>query len=255
MNVELKNINFSYNQNTPVLSDISFTLQKGETLAIVGASGCGKSTLLKIISGILPDNKESILHGEITIDKLSPNEFVKTGNLSFMFQESTLLPNLTVKENVNLPLKIRKIKSDYEVDNLLEIVGLSKYKDYLPKQLSGGMKTRVSLARSFISNPELLLLDEPFSALDISWKRKLYYELEKLRERNNSSVIIVTHDIQEALLLANRIIVLGKNGKILEQKNIDSKYSIISRIENLSDYLEEVYTDLMIPVQEKIMND
>lgn len=255
MNVELKNVSFGYSQNVQVLKDISFTLNKGETLAIVGASGCGKSTLLRIISGILPNDKKNILQGKIAVDNLTAKEFIKTGKLSFMFQEATLLPNLSVKENVKLPLKIRKLNANSEADGVLETVGLSNYKDYLPKQLSGGMKTRVSLARSFISNPEILLLDEPFSALDIGWKSKLYLELENLRAKNNSSVIIVTHDIQEALLLAERIIVLGKDGKILEQKKIISKYSIKERIENISEFLAEIYTDYLIPIQEMIKNN
>lgn len=221
MAIQVNNINFEYSTNKKVLTDISFALSNGESLAIVGASGCGKSTLLRIISGILPCTNNDPLHPAVTIDGMTPTEYIKTGKLSFMFQEATLMPNLSIFDNIALPLKVKGIKDDKRVNDLIESVGLTEFKNYLPKNLSGGMKTRVALARSFVTQPELLLLDEPFSALDIAWKSKLYVELEKLRKQFNTTLLIVTHDIQEALLLSNKVIVLNKKGYILATEKVD----------------------------------
>jgi ABC-type nitrate/sulfonate/bicarbonate transport system ATPase subunit len=165
------------------------------------------------------------------------------------------MPNLTVKENIELPLKIKGISADFKVRELIATVGLTEYENYLPKQLSGGMKTRVSLARSFVTEPELLLLDEPFSALDIAWKSKLYVELEKLRNKFNSTVLIVTHDVQEALLLANKVAVLSKDGIVKADYTINSNYSITERVNDISSFMKEVYAEFMIPIQENIIND
>jgi ABC-type nitrate/sulfonate/bicarbonate transport system ATPase subunit len=255
MSICISDITFAYSKDKSVLSGINISIPKGETLAIVGASGCGKSTLLRLISGILPKNQSDTFTGKISIDGLIPNEYIKKGKLAFMFQEATLMPNLTVRENIALPLKIKGSFSYESVDSLIQTVGLTEYSDYLPKQLSGGMKTRVALARSFVTNPELLLLDEPFSALDIAWKSKLYIELEKLREQYNTTVVIVTHDVQEALLLANNISVFSKNGTILSSHNIKSNKTISERVNDITDFMSEVYSEYMLPIQDAIIND
>lgn len=252
--IDCKNIHFSFLPEKKVLSGISFSLIKGHTLAIVGASGCGKSTLLRILSGILPNSKDISLKGDITIDGLTPDQYRQTGKLAFMFQEATLMPHLTVKQNIELPLKIKGNSNEQKINNLIKAVGLEEYSNYLPKQLSGGMKTRVALARSFSTNPELLLLDEPFSALDIAWKSKLYVELEKLREDTDSTVVIVTHDVQEALLLADHVIVMNSSGGIETRKEIKSDYSIMQRVKNISGYMNSVYKSYMLPIQDAIMN-
>lgn len=254
MFIACNHINFSYNSDKTVLNDISFSLNKGETLAIVGASGCGKSTLLRILSGILPNTNDNSLKGDISIDNLSPDQYRQTGKLAFMFQEATLMPHLTVKQNIELPLKIKGNPNEQTTNNLIKAVGLEEYNNYLPKQLSGGMKTRVALARSFSTNPELLLLDEPFSALDIAWKSKLYVELEKLREETDTTVIVVTHDVQEALLLADHVIVMNNFGGIETRKEIKSDYSIMQRVNNISGYMNSVYESYMLPIQDAIMN-
>ncbi len=249
------NINFSYFPEKQVLKGISFSLDKGDTLAIVGASGSGKSTLLKIISGLLSDSGGKNLQGEIIIDGDTPDQYRRSGRLAYMFQEATLLPHLTVKENIEFPLKIKGLHLE-KVSNLLVAVGLDEYSNYLPNQLSGGMKTRVALARSFSTNPEMLLLDEPFSALDISWKSELYVELENLKGKKNTTVIIVTHDIQEALLLCDKVIVLKSNGTIYgEPQKIQSELSIEDRVEDISGFLREVYTQYYIPIQDLFIKD
>jgi ABC-type nitrate/sulfonate/bicarbonate transport system ATPase subunit len=160
--IELNDISFSYTDDQPVLNNISFSLEKGDTVGVVGVSGCGKSTLLRIIASILQSGDSHKLGGKVQIEGRSPDEYRKTGNLSFMFQEATLMPNLTVEQNIELPLNVRGVKNSSKTVDLLKTVGLGQFSDYLPKQLSGGMKTRVALARSFITEPELLLLDEPF---------------------------------------------------------------------------------------------
>lgn len=254
MFVNSQHISFAYTANKSVLNGISLSLDKGETLAIVGASGCGKSTLLRILSGILPNAKANNLQGDISIDGLTPDQYRQTGKLAFMFQEATLMPHLTVKQNIELPLTIKANTNEQKTNNLIKSVGLEEYSNYLPKQLSGGMKTRVALARSFSTNPELLLLDEPFSALDIAWKSKLYVELEKLREETDTTVVVVTHDVQEALLLADHVIVMNSFGGIETQKEIKSDYSIMQRVNNISGFMNSVYESYMLPIQDAIMN-
>jgi ABC-type nitrate/sulfonate/bicarbonate transport system ATPase subunit len=254
MFVSVNNLDFSFANGKSVLRDISVSLNKGETLAVVGASGCGKSTLLRILSGILPNNANQTVGGNITIKGVSPDEYRKLGKLAFMFQESTLMPNLSVRDNIAFPLKIKGLGLDQKVDALIDAVGLSDFADYLPSQLSGGMKTRVALARSFVTGPELLFLDEPFAALDIAWKSKLYRELEKLLEMHDTTVIFVTHDVQEALLLSDDVTVLSKEGSVSATYEIVSEKSISQRVNDISGFMAEVYTDYMLPIQDAIMN-
>lgn len=255
MALKISNISFGFNPAITVLRDISIEVSKGETLAIVGASGCGKSTLLRLVSGILPNAQKDKFSGAIAIDGMLPNDYIKNGKLAFMFQEATLMPNLTVKENIAMPLKIKGIKDDSKVNELIATVGLTEYANYLPKQLSGGMKTRVSLARSFVTQPELLLLDEPFSALDIAWKSKLYVELEKLRNKYNTTVVVVTHDVQEALLLSNQVVVLSRLGEVKAKHTISSAMSLSQRVNDVSGFMAEVYTNYYLPIQQAIMLD
>lgn len=231
MFLQLKDISFAHIKDRPVLSDISFSINKGETLAIVGASGSGKSTILRLIAGILPATKQNQFSGNISISTQSTVNYVKEGKLSFMFQEPTLFPNLSVKENIALPLKVKKKPDEKKVNHLIDIVGLSGFENYLPKNLSGGMKTRVALARSFVTNPELLLLDEPFSSLDIAWQDALYHELKELKNESGTTVILVTHDIGEAIELSDKIICISVEGKILLEETNTKKGGLHSLIE------------------------
>lgn len=234
MDLTLQNIAFSFDQSRIVLNDIALGMEKGDTMSIVGVSGCGKSTLLRLIAGILPSNPSHSFKGEVRIFGGTPEEYRKTGKLSFMFQEATLMPNLTVRKNIELPLTIKGEKNGAKVDKLLNMVGLEDYANYLPKQLSGGMKTRVALARSFVTGPELLLLDEPFSALDVAWKDELYKELEMLQDEYGTTVILVTHDIYEAIRLSGEnIIILGGNGVILSSTKLDENENIQQRIRRI----------------------
>lgn len=253
MFITCERVSFQYATEKQVLNGISFALRKGDTLSIVGASGCGKSTLLRIISGILPGAQDDRLGGKISISGQTPDEYRRSGKLAFMFQESTLMPNLTVRENIELPLRIKGVQDEERASGLLQAVGLTDYAGYLPKELSGGMKTRVALARSFVTKPQLLLLDEPFSALDIAWKSKLYVELERLREQFHTTVIFVTHDVQEALLLSNDVLVFNQRGEVQASHTINSTKSIGERVGDIAGFMSEVYADYMLPIQDAII--
>jgi NitT/TauT family transport system ATP-binding protein len=253
MFITSESVSFRYAAEKQVLNGVSFALRKGNTLSIVGASGCGKSTLLRIISGILPNAKEDRLSGQISISGQTPDEYRRSGKLAFMFQEATLMPNLTVRENITLPLRIKGVGDEERVGGLLQAVGLADYADYLPRELSGGMKTRVALARSFVTRPQLLLLDEPFSALDIAWKSKLYIELERLREQFHTTVIFVTHDVQEALLLSNDVLVFNQRGEVQASHAVNSTKTIGERVGDIAGFMNEVYADYMLPIQDAII--
>lgn len=256
MFVSVKNLSFSYIKETTVLKDITFCLESGETLAIVGASGCGKSTLLRIISGILPNAHSHSINGNIAIGNKTPNEYRQSGKLAFMFQEPTLMPNLSVKDNIALPLRIKGIHDQAKVQELVDYVGLTEFANYLPMNLSGGMKTRVALARSFVTEPQMLFLDEPFAALDIAWKSKLYIELEVLVERYGTSVVFVTHDVQEALLLSDDLVVLGRFGNIIHRLENRSEGTIASRVNDISKFVaSSEFQKNFVAVQGWIMDD
>lgn len=232
MFLQLKNIEFAFHDrlDKKIIDDISVANNKGEILAVIGISGTGKSTLLRLISGILPGTKDR-MSGVISINDLSLTQYLRNHKIGFMFQEPALLPNLTVRENIELPLKIDK--SDRNVEMIIKLVGLKSYQHYLPNKLSGGMKTRVSLARSFVDNPQLLLLDEPFSALDVAWKNILYRELKQLIKISNTSVVMVTHDIKEALELGDTVMCLGVRGKVILEKTKTRKKGLYPLIKNL----------------------
>lgn len=212
MQVKVNNLSFGFSPEIKVLNNITFEVNSGETVAIIGQSGCGKSTLLRLLAGIITKN-ENYLSGEISLEKTSIRK--QFSPLSFMFQESVLMPFLTVAENIKLPLRIKGIECEHmHFNTVVESVGLTDHTDLLPKQLSGGMKSRVALARSFITSPDLLLLDEPFSSLDVAWRHCLYQELDQLKDQTEATVIMVTHDLDEAVRLADKILVLKPGGQI-----------------------------------------
>ena len=253
--IEIKDTSFSFNDKATILSGIDLSIQQGEFLSILGASGSGKSTLLRIISNILDDSGNNKLKGTVTLFGKTPKEYLDTGKLSFMFQEASLMPNLNVRDNIGFPLKLRgeKINSSF-INELLDIIGLTEHQNKYPSELSGGMKTRVSLARAFVTKPEVLLLDEPFSALDISWRYELYEYLDLLALQNKTTVILVTHDIQEAVLLGNNVTILSKGGYILdtikpvENNVLDYGYESVNKVIKLN-------TDKLLDIQTKIIID
>ena len=175
-NIILEKIYYSFNNEAPIINNLSFEFPSGQTIAILGHSGCGKSTLLQMISGILKP-----ISGNITID----NNKDLLGNISYMQQNDLLFPWLTVKENVLLPLKILGDKSQSSYDDVIEkskILGINEYIDFYPNELSGGLKQRAAFLRTIIQRSEFILLDEPFASLDAITRMELYIWLEQLKK-------------------------------------------------------------------------
>ncbi|MCI8270582.1 MAG: ABC transporter ATP-binding protein [Lachnospiraceae bacterium] len=196
-----------------VLEDISLEIEKGEFISIVGTSGCGKSTLLKMIIGLDPPTE-----GQIRIDG---KEVVKpTIDCGMVFQEARLFPWLTVRENIEFGITRPVSGGEKErlIQQHIELVGLAGFEKALPKQLSGGMQQRVSIARALVNHPDILLLDEPFGALDALTRINMQNEVLKLWEHEKKTMVLVTHDIDEAVFLSDRIIVLSSRpGQIMDQ--------------------------------------
>lgn len=187
-----------------VLNDVSFEAMDGDLLCVVGPTGCGKTTFLNSLVNIY-----QITSGEILLDGKQVN--TKEQNIAYIFQGDSTMPWLTVEENVRFGLNLKKISSGEKkerVEKYLDIVGLTKYRNYYPKQLSASMLQRVSIARAFATEPELLLMDEPYGQLDIELRFKLEDELVKLWEMTKTTVIFITHNIEEAVYLGNKIMVL-----------------------------------------------
>ena len=191
---------------TPVLEGIDLAIERGEFVSIIGPSGCGKSTLLKMVAGLT-----ACTTGEICVNGMTPNNAREM--VSFVFQEPTLLPWRTVEKNVSLALDLERRTTREAraatVAKLLELVGLSHVAKHYPRQLSGGMKMRTSIARALATRPRLLLMDEPFAALDETSRDRMNEELLRLREEQNWTVLFVTHSVAEAVFLASKVIVLA----------------------------------------------
>jgi len=202
-----------------VLENISFNASQGEFICILGPSGCGKSTILKILSGFIPKSSGRIM--------LSNKPVLKPGaDRCMVFQEDALFPWLTIEENIAFGLKGKQNKNviKEEADRFLSLVGLTPFKNYMPQEISGGMKQRVALARVLILKPKVLLMDEPFCALDAQTREDMQNLLLSLWEKLSHTIIFVTHDVSEAVKLADRILVMDRNpGKIREKLRVDLK--------------------------------
>ncbi|GAB3143050.1 ABC transporter ATP-binding protein [Micromonospora sonneratiae] len=200
------------------LRDVSLEVADGEFVAIVGRSGCGKSTLLRLVAGL-----QSATSGEITVGGTpihSPRR-----DIGFMFQRPALLPWRSVLDNVLLPTEVFGLdrrEARQRAHELLELVGLTGFEKRLPHELSGGMQQRVSLCRALIQQPRVLLMDEPFSALDALTRADLSVELQRLQMKHAATVLFVTHSVDEAVLLADRVVVLSpRPGRLHKIINID----------------------------------
>lgn len=195
--LSLKNISKSFG-SLEVLENISLNLYKGELVTILGPSGCGKSTIFNIISGLSKEDK-----GQIEIN----------GSLGYMQQKDLLLPWKTIKENIALPLQIQKIpkeKINKKIDEFLPIAGLNGFEDNYPYQLSGGMRQRVSFLRTLMASEDIMLLDEAFASLDSMTKSNMHEWLVQIVSDLESTILLITHDIDEAILLSDRIYLLSK---------------------------------------------
>lgn len=206
--LEIRDLFFTFHdERGPLraLEQISFRIRPRQFVCLVGPSGSGKSTLLRILAGLLsPSRGEVIYHGQ-------PLDGPRKG-MGIMFQDANLMPWRTVIQNITLPLEVNGISRDQAADQareLIELVGLTGFEHYFPRDLSGGMAQRVSIARALVHDPDLLLLDEPFGALDALTRERMGTELLRIWRAHRKTVLMVTHDISEAVFLADRVLVIS----------------------------------------------
>jgi NitT/TauT family transport system ATP-binding protein len=207
--------NKTFENGLVALQDIDLSINQAEFVSLVGPSGCGKSTLLRIVAGLSALSSGALVWGE---EDYQPE-------IAFVFQEPALMPWARVKENVQLPLRLAGIpnkKAETMVADALHLVGLENFKHAYPRQLSGGMKMRTSIARALVTSPQVLLMDEPFGALDDITRTKLNNDLLMLWSQQRWTVLFVTHNIYEAVYLSERVVVMAANpGRIVAEILID----------------------------------
>ena len=216
--VSLHNVHKYYGRRNLVLSDINMDVYQGEFIGLIGPSGCGKTTLLKLIAGLSPASA-----GNMRVMGGIPER--ARGHMAYIFQDATLLPWLTVVRNIQMGLRLRGFKNAdciKTAGQMMELVELSKVADYYPRQLSGGMKMRVSIARALVLSPQIMLLDEPFGALDAMSRNRLNEELLRIRAQEAWTAFFVTHSVAEAVFLADRILIMSHlPGHILHEVKVD----------------------------------
>lgn len=209
--------------DTPVFKDINFSIEQGEFITLLGPSGCGKSTLLRCIAGLTAVDSGKILLQGRDLVPLSPQQ----RDIGMVFQSYALFPNMTVQQNVAFGLRMKKVKaqeSTRRVAEVLEMVELQTFADRYPHQLSGGQNQRVALARSLVTRPSLLLLDEPLSALDARIRKHLREQIRAIQQELGLTTIFVTHDQEEALVMSDRIFLMNK-GNIVQSGDAQSLYT------------------------------
>lgn len=245
--INLKNVSKIYHNlesETLALKNINFCIYPKEFLSIVGPSGCGKSTILSLISGLCKASK-----GEILINK----EYQKNNNLfGYMLQSDYLFSWRTIYKNIILSLEIKNSIDDISKKYVLELLKkyeLEKFKDYYPNQLSGGMRQKAALIRTLVLKPEILLLDEPFSALDYQTRLRFSNEVKNIIKKEKKTAVLVTHDISEAINLSDRILILSKQpSKIKKTIKIEDKFANLSYKEKLkhrkfNEYFEIIWSE------------
>ena len=232
--LELSDVEKRYDNGTLALERVNLKVGQHEFVSLLGPSGCGKSTALKMIAGLSPVTAGSIVWSDSIGDHAK--------DISFVFQEPTLMPWTKVFENVWLPLRLKGVSLETAkpmVDAVLEKVGLSQFAHVYPRELSGGMKMRVSIARAMITKPRLLLMDEPFAALDEMTRFKLNNDTLALWQAQQFTTIFVTHSVYESVYLSNRIIVMAaRPGRIIADIAINEPYPRTDSFRNTSRYAE-----------------
>ena len=252
--LEISGLNYSYHNKaveTKALSGIDLNVRKGEFLAIVGPSGCGKSTLLNLIAGLLEPQE-----GSITIEGASVSD--SRNKIGYMLQKDHLLEWRTTEENIRLGLEINKLQTREKqelMEHLLKQYGMYEFRKVKPKELSGGMRQRAALIRTLVMEPELLLLDEPFSALDYQTRLSVTDDIYEILKKEGKTAILITHDIAEAISMSERIIVLTKRpGRIKKEIKIEmtmpdgqkpAKPSEGRSATEFARYYQEIWKELM----------
>lgn len=226
--IDIKNISKKYDE-VKVLEDISIKVLEGEFVSILGPSGCGKSTIFNIVA-----NLTDYSSGSIDIN----------GKLSYMYQKDLLLPYKTIIDNVSLPLTLKRIKKNnaYEkVKQYFKVFGLEGYEKKYPSELSGGMKQRANFLRTFINSNDIMLLDEPFGALDSITKASMQNWLLEVKNKVNATILLITHDIDEAIMLSDRIYVISKKpSQVKSEFIIDKDRYNEDKLENIANLKKEI---------------
>jgi len=240
MLLKIEDVYYDYKENNnilPVLAEINISVKRGEFICIIGPSGCGKSTLFNILVGLeKPDKGRIFLEGEdITATR---------GHIAYMPQRDLLFPWRTVMENVLLGVEIKKEdlkKAHQEAEKLIPLFGLDGFENHYPDQLSGGMRQRAALLRTVLTHNDILALDEPFGALDALTRNTMQEWILSIQERLDKTILFITHDIEEAILLADRIIVLnGRPGRIIDKLKIDLTHPRCRTDKVFVDYREKL---------------
>lgn len=225
---------------THALNEIDLTMESGEFISLVGPSGCGKSTILRLVAGLIAPTT-----GKVTVDG---KEIVEPSpERGMVFQKPTLFPWLTVKDNIAFSLKMQgKLRGNEEkVETMLKVIGLENFRDDYPGQLSGGMAQRVALVRSLINEPDILLLDEPLGALDAFTRMNMQDEILKIWQEKGQLAIMVTHDVDEAIYMGTRVIVMDANpGRVVANIKISEKYPRDRSSETFVRYRNEILNRL-----------
>lgn len=215
--LDMRHVEKTYNADVVALRNMNLTVNQGDFISLLGPSGCGKSTALRLIAGLIRPTSGSI----------SWQGGQHEGDLGVVFQESTLMPWARVRDNVWLPLRLRGTKYEEcraEVARALELVGLTQFQDAWPRELSGGMKMRVSIARAMVTKPRLILMDEPFAALDEITRQKMNTDLLALRDTIGCTVIFVTHSVYESVFLSDRIVVMAaRPGRVIRELDVKTE--------------------------------
>jgi NitT/TauT family transport system ATP-binding protein len=221
--IAVRGLRYAYESEGPVLTALAavdLEVGRGEFLSVIGPSGGGKTTLLKVIGGLLEPTS-----GTVAIGGLAPGEARRRKEIGYVFQDPALLPWRTVVQNIALPLEVNRGEArsgEMEPERLLDVVGLREFRDYHPHRLSGGMRQRVALARSLVTDPSVLLMDEPLGSLDEITRAAMRYELLRVWEVSRKTVVMITHSIAEAVMMSDRVAVLShRPGRVVGEVAID----------------------------------
>ena len=236
--ISIKDVDKSFGSGTLAVSGMTLNIFKNQFISFLGPSGCGKSTLLKMISGLLRPTT-----GSIKISGNQNHNMAISEDIGFVFQDATLMPWSTVQDNVFLPLRLKgfsRKQASEEIEKILVKVGLKDFRRSYPRELSGGMKMRVSIARALITKPSLLLMDEPFAALDEMTRFKLNNDVLSFWENTKLTVIFVTHSVFESVYLSNRVVVMApRPGRVVADISLDENYPRTDEYRTTSEYAEK----------------